>query len=386
MRPEDNQLAIYFHWPFCLSKCPYCDFNAHAFDNVDHERYQAAYQTALAFYAEKLEGREIVSVFFGGGTPSLMNPEMVASLLSDIKKHWKIAKDFEVTLEANPTSVEIGKFKAFREAGVNRVSLGIQSFIDKDLKFLGRQHDAGAAKKAIEIADQCFDRYSFDLIYGRPDQKLSAWEAELKEALPFAKGHMSLYQLTIERSTPFYMKYNRGEFTIPDDVGGAEFYHLTQGIMEEAGLPAYEVSNHAAQGQESRHNMVYWNYGDYLGIGAGAHGRFHLNGRKLASRDHSAPDIWLERAETQSHGSHEWEEVASEDKFVESLMMGLRLREGVSIATLEEISGCKFTDQIKTDHLETAMKEGWVNYDKKSVSLTCEGRLRLNQIIPYLLK
>jgi len=386
MRPNLHQLAIYFHWPFCLSKCPYCDFNAHAFDSVDHERYQKAYQKALAFYAEKLGDREITSVFFGGGTPSLMKPEMVAVLLSDIKKHWKIADDLEVTLEANPTSVEIEKFKAFREAGVNRISLGIQSFIDKDLKFLGRQHDVAQAKRAIEIADQCFDRYSFDLIYGRPDQTIKAWERELKEALPFAKGHMSLYQLTIERSTPFYMRYNRGEFNVPDDIDGAEFYHVTQGIMEDAGLPAYEVSNHAALGQESRHNLVYWRYQDYIGIGAGAHGRFCMNGQKLSSRDHSAPEVWMERAESQGHGSHEWEEIAPEDKFVESLMMGLRLSKGISISALEENSECEFKDQIKTEHLKTAIKEGWVNFDERQISLTREGLLRLNQIIPYLLR
>lgn len=386
MRPNPDQLAIYFHWPFCLSKCPYCDFNAHAFDNVDHDRHTAAYQKSLEFYAEKLKGREVVSVFFGGGTPSLMKPDMVEALLSDIKKHWNISDNIEITLEANPTSVEVEKFKAFREAGVNRVSLGIQSFIDHDLKFLGRTHDASQAKKAIEIADQCFDRYSFDLIYGRPDQSLAAWEAELKAALNFAKGHMSLYQLTIERSTPFYMRHSRGEFKVPDDVGGAEFYHLTQDIMEQGGLPSYEVSNHASAGQESRHNLVYWNYQDYIGIGAGAHGRFTLDGQKQASRDHSAPDIWLERAEEKGHGAHDWENIWPEDQFAESLMMGLRLREGLSIPKLEAKTGCTFKDHINPDHLETAIKEGWVKHDGQNIALTREGLLRLNQILPYLVK
>ena len=385
MRPDPKKLAIYFHWPFCLSKCPYCDFNAHAFENVDHDRHRAAYQKALTFYAEKLKGREVVSVFFGGGTPSLMKPEMVGALLSDIKKHWSVSSDIEITLEANPTSVEIEKFKAFRDAGVNRISLGIQSFIDKDLKFLGRAHDVAGAKKAIEIADQCFERYSFDLIYGRPDQSLSDWEVELKEALAFAKGHMSLYQLTIERSTPFYMRHSRGEFKVPDDVEGADFYHLTQDIMEEGGLPAYEVSNHSSQGQESCHNLVYWPYEDYIGIGAGAHGRFTLEGQKLAARDHSAPDIWLERAEEKGHGAHEWEVISPEDQFTESLMMGLRLKEGLSIPKLESKTSHSFKDQINPDHLQNTIKEGWVNYNGQNISLTREGLLRLNQIIPYLL-
>lgn len=382
-----NQMGVYIHWPFCAAKCPYCDFNSHVRGGVDQERYLAAYIRELEYYAQITPDKEVVSIFFGGGTPSLMKPETVAGIIDVVQQLWRVSNDLEITLEANPTSVEAGKFAAFKEAGVNRISMGVQALNDADLKFFGREHSVTEAFKAIEIAGNIFDRYSFDLIYARPNQTLESWGAELREALKYARGHLSLYQLTIERNTPFYMRYNRGEFTIPDDVCGADFYHLTQDILEEAGLPAYEVSNHAATGQECRHNLVYWHYADYIGIGAGAHGRFvAADGQKRATRDHAAPEIWLERVEAQGHGSHPFEVIGGEDRFAEGLMMGLRLRDGVDLKRLEDFSGCKALHMLDETKLKTIITEGWAEHVETNLRLTREGLLRLNAIVPYILK
>ena len=288
-----GEMGVYFHWPFCASKCPYCDFNAHVADNVSHERWRAAYQRAVSHYAEMLPDKRVVSIFFGGGTPSLMEPESVAAAIDAVRAGWPCSNTLEVTLEANPTSVEAAKLAAFREAGVNRVSLGVQALNDADLSFLGRAHDAAQAVHAIKISQEIFERVSFDLIYARPSQTLEGWRDELCRALDLARGHMSLYQLTIERSTPFYLRSKRGEFVMPGEAMGADFYHLTQDVTEEAGMPAYEVSNHAVAGQECRHNMIYWTGADYIGIGPGAHGRFMRDGAAYASRDHHAPEVWL---------------------------------------------------------------------------------------------
>lgn len=382
-----HQMGIYFHWPFCKAKCPYCDFNVHVREGeIDHELWCSAYIKALDYYAKILPDRQVVSVFFGGGTPSLMAPETVENILNHIRKNWRIANDFEVTLEANPTSVEIDTFKSFRAAGVNRISLGVQALNDSDLKFLGRKHSSAEALKAIDIAAETFDRYSFDLIYARPNQTLNAWEKELKAAIKYARGHMSLYQLTIERSTPFYLQYRRGEFQIPDDVEGAEFYNLTQDILADAGLPAYEISNHAAVGQECRHNLLYWNYADYIGIGPGAHGRFILDGQKRVTRDHSAPDIWLDRVQKQGQGAHPFQAIAPEDCFSEILMMGLRLNEGLSFAQIKKLSGFDFHDNMNSEHLARTQAEGWVEVTSNAIRLTREGMLRFNSLLPYILK
>ncbi|MGB4058383.1 MAG: radical SAM family heme chaperone HemW [Alphaproteobacteria bacterium] len=378
--------AIYIHWPFCKSKCPYCDFNVRVHDTIDQKAWKDSYIKSIKYYAEELLERRIVSVFFGGGTPSLMPADTVEGIIQTIKDSWPVADDIEITLEANPTSVEAGKFKAFREAGINRVSLGVQSLRDEQLKFLGRTHDADEAIRAIHIAQNIFDRMSFDLIYARPGQTLPDWETELREAVELAKGHLSLYQLTIERSTPFYMDHARGKFTLPGQELAADFYALTQDIMEGAGLPAYEVSNHAASGHQSRHNRVYWEYGDYIGIGPGAHGRLSMNVGKVAIRDHSAPEVWIERVEKSGHGAHPPEILPPRDRFIEALMMGLRLREGVSRDHLREKSGADLHEVLNEEKIRSVIREGWMADDLNHLRLTREGWLRLNAIVPFILK
>ncbi len=369
-------MAVYIHWPFCKSKCPYCDFNVHVRGIFDQKPWLDAYIKSLEHYAEALPDKQVVSIFFGGGTPSLMDAETVGGIIDTVQRLWPVVNDLEITLEANPTSVEAGKFQDFRQAGVNRISLGVQALNDEDLQFLGRTHSADEALKAIEISDDMFDRFSFDLMYGRPRQSLKDWERELRWATELARGHLSLYQLTIERTTPFYLRHARGEFSIPDEALGADFYHLTQDVLEDKGLPAYEVSNHAAPGQECRHNLVYWHMADYIGVGAGAHGRFVAeDGSKYATRDHSAPDIWMERVLHNEHGAHEWEMLDTKDVYAEKLMMGLRLREGVET----DLEG------IDETRLQQATQQGWCFYQDGVLRLSREGMLRLNALIPYLL-
>jgi putative oxygen-independent coproporphyrinogen III oxidase len=380
-----DQLGIYIHWPFCAAKCPYCDFNSHVREGIDEERWEQAYLTALKTYADMLPDHQVVSVFFGGGTPSLMRPQTVAAILETIQKHWRIANDLEVTLEANPTSVEAEKFKAFAQGGVNRISLGVQAMNEADLKFLGRQHNVNEALQAIDIAGKIFDRYSFDLMYARPDQTLKQWEQELKNALQYGRGHLSLYQLTIERNTPFYMQYHRREFSIPGENEAADFYNLTQDILEAENLPAYEVSNHASAGNECRHNLMYWHYADYIGIGPGAHGRFFMNGEKHAVRDHSAPEIWVERVQKEGHGAHPHDIIPPDDRLAEMLMMGLRLREGLSYDRVAQISGKNLLQSLNQKHLNAAKEAGWIIQSNNTLQATREGWLRLNALIPYLL-
>jgi oxygen-independent coproporphyrinogen-3 oxidase len=380
-----GQTGLYIHWPFCLAKCPYCDFNVHVRENLEHERWEAAYLKSLHYYNEKLGKRRIDSVFFGGGTPSLMKPQTVNNILNKIHALFPCANDLEVTLEANPTSIENQKFQDFREAGINRVSIGVQALNDADLKFLGRKHNAAEAKSALEIASSLFDRFSFDLIYARPEQSLVQWERELQDALALSKGHVSLYQLTIERSTPFYLDHAQKKFTMPDEHKSAEFYLLTQSIMDEAGLPSYEVSNHAVKGHESKHNLIYWHYGDYIGVGPGAHGRLTLDGEKFSTRGHYAPDIWLERTQHSREGAHPYQKLTHEDRFLEALMMGLRLKDGVSIAHLEEQGRAMWTSFIDAGHFERARHEGWIGFDQEKLWLSTEGMLRLNALVPFIL-
>lgn len=381
-----SPIGIYFHWPFCLAKCPYCDFNVHVQAQIDHVAWRAAYIKAIQYYAKIMPGREVVSVFFGGGTPSLMEPETVKAVIDEIKNHWPVAGNVEITLEANPTSVETGKFEAFCKAGVNRVSLGVQSLDDAQLKFLGRKHDAVQAIEAIKTADKIFERFSFDLIYARPNQTLDQWKRELDGALKYAKGHMSLYQLTVERSTPFFFDHAQGKFQMPDDAKGADFYNLTQGIMEQAGLPMYEVSNHAAKGEESRHNLIYWQYGDYIGIGPGAHGRLTIDGVKNATREHHAPDIWLQKIQSESFAHHPFEKISPIGRFAEAMMMGLRLREGISIKKLEDEGQSPFHELVYTENLQKITEEAWIIQEGDNLRLTREGMLRLNSIVPFILK
>lgn len=379
-------LALYVHWPFCKAKCPYCDFNVHVRDEVDHARWAGAFERALNNYAALLPGRRLASVFFGGGTPSLMAPETVRAVLETAHNLWPADAGCEVTLEANPTSIETEKLKSFEEAGINRVSIGIQALKDADLQFLGRKHSVKEALQALDVAKNIFDRVSFDLIYARPGQTLAAWEEELRYASGLAAGHLSLYQLTIERNTPFYFMQEQGQFSIPKEDLASDFYHLTQDILAGAGLPAYEVSNHAAPGQESRHNLTYWHYGEYIGIGPGAHGRIHVGGQRCATRDHSAPDIWLERVEASGTGAHPFEALSPAAAFTEGLMMGLRLTKGLDLQRLSDITGAPWEDMIDPARLGALQNEGYLNQNAAHVTLTREGLLRLNGIAPFVLR
>jgi len=368
-----DPVALYIHWPFCQSKCPYCDFNSHVSDNINHDAWAESYLKELDYFAELTKGRLVTSIFFGGGTPSLMNTDTVGKILNHISKLWSIEKDCEITLEANPTSIEAGKFKDFRKAGINRVSVGVQALNDNDLKFFGRTHSASEALAAVEVARNTFDRYSFDMMYARPGQSARDWEEELSRALEYMEGHSSLYQLTIEPQTPFYTRAKRGEFRMPEENLSAELYEVTESIMSEKGLESYEISNYAKRGEESRHNMGYWRYQDYLGIGPGAHGRVSINGNKHATRMHRAPDIWLERVGEKGHGLQADDILSSEEQNQEKIMMGLRLQEGVDVVLFDK------------DKLERLIVEGDLTRGGGKVSPTLQGRLRLNSVLDYLL-
>ncbi len=332
--------GLYIHWPFCLSKCPYCDFNSHVrHAAIDEARFLRAYETEIAATAARIPDRTISTIFFGGGTPSLMQPSSVAAILDAAGKHWTMAPDVEVTLEANPTSVEAERFRGFRAAGVNRVSLGVQALDDGALKELGRLHSAQEALDAVAIARSAFDRYSFDLIYARGGQTIESWKAELKRAIGEAAEHLSLYQLTIEPETPFFGLHAAGKLKLPDNDLARDFYDATQEICGAHGLPAYEISNHARAGAECRHNLVYWRGHDYAGIGPGAHGRLDIGGRRYATATEKRPEAWLMRVETNGHGLVVDEALTSEERADEFLLMGLRLAEGIDPVRYERIAG-----------------------------------------------
>ena len=382
---SDPGFAVYVHWPFCKSKCPYCDFNSHVRERVDHDRWRAGLLRELDHYADLTAGRTVTSIFFGGGTPSLMEPATVGAIIDRVAERWQIAKGLEVTLEANPTSVEADKFRAFRTAGINRVSLGIQALDDASLKFLGRQHNAAEATGAIELAARTFDRFSFDLIYARPGQTVAAWQAELARALDYAVGHLSVYQLTIEEGTAFYPLHARGDLVLPDEELAGDLYEATQSQLAAAGLPAYEISNHARPGEESRHNLTYWRYGDYVGIGPGAHGRLTLDGDKFATRAHRAPEIWLERVERDGHGAAVPSPIDRDARGTELLMMGLRLREGVRLARLKEETGRTLDDFVEPAALSRLIEGGFLTRDADRLSATSEGLQRLNAVLSAIL-
>jgi putative oxygen-independent coproporphyrinogen III oxidase len=384
-KTETSDLALYVHWPFCKFKCPYCDFNSHVRERVAHADWRSAYRREMEFYREKTGPRKIASVFFGGGTPSLMETETAARVIQDIDDLWGLPQGTEITLEANPTSVEAEKLKGFKAAGVNRVSLGVQALNDSDLKKLGRQHSAAEAIAAVKTAAKIFDRYTFDLIYARPDQTVALWREELGAALEFAAGHMSLYQLTIEPGTQYYTLHQRGELKIPDEETAAALYETTQEMMEARNMPAYEISNHAAAGQESRHNLVYWRYGDYAGIGPGAHGRLTLNGEKFATRAHRAPELWLERVAKDGHGAHPFETVSPEKRGSEMLMMGLRLKDGVKLADFEREAGRALAGFVAPEKIKQLEIEGLVRLDAMSLVATPAGRQRLDAVLRFLL-
>jgi putative oxygen-independent coproporphyrinogen III oxidase len=332
--------GVYIHWPFCLSKCPYCDFNSHVrHGGVDQDRFAQAYATEIAATAARTGHRTVSTIFLGGGTPSLMAPETVAAVLDAIGRHWSVASDAEVTLEANPTSVEAARFEAYRAAGINRVSLGVQALDDAALASLGRTHTSREALDAVAIARRLFPRYSFDLIYARPAQTPAAWRSELARAIAESAGHLSLYQLTIETETPFAGLHAVGKLVIPDADVARTLYDLTQELCAAAGLPAYEISNHARPGEECRHNLVYWRQHEYAGIGPGAHGRLDLDGRRHATATEKRPETWLRLVETGGHGLVADEPLAPSESADEFLLMGLRLAEGIDLKRFAALAG-----------------------------------------------
>lgn len=383
---DDEPLALYIHWPFCAAKCPYCDFNSHVREGgLDHARHRAALRRELAYEAARVGRRRLASVFFGGGTPSLMEPETVAALLGDARALFDAEPDVEVTLEANPTSVEAGKLKAFRAAGVNRCSLGVQALDEGALRFLGRKHDGREAVAALELARETFPRLSFDLIYARPGQDEASWRAELRRALSLAADHLSLYQLTVEPGTRFAAMHARGEFALPEGEEAARLYLATAEEAARFGLLAYEVSNYAKPGAESRHNLAYWRYGDYLGVGAGAHQRAWLGGAVRAFRRHRGPEEWLARVERDGHAVVEEEALSPRDAAREAYLMGLRLAGGVDTARLARRTGLPFEDSVDAGALAALEEEGYLAREGTALRATEEGRLRLDALLPALL-
>jgi len=378
---RNGGFGLYIHWPFCQSKCPYCDFNSHVALSVDQDRWIRAYSRQIQRYAAQTKGRVLNTIFFGGGTPSLMEPETVHAILDEVRKHWTLANDLEVTLEANPGSVEAGRFAGYADAGVNRVSMGNQAMNDRDLKRLGRLHSVREAQQAFDIARKNFDRVSFDLIYARQDQTLADWQSELTQALSMAVDHLSLYQLTIEEGTAFGDRYNAGKLRgLPEDDAAADMYLATQEICDKADMPAYEVSNHAQLGQESRHNLIYWRYGDYIGIGPGAHGRLTIDGQRLSTETHQSPAVWLAKSEASS-GESLRSPLSGEDQAVEYLMMSLRLSEGSNITRYQSLSRMPL-DQSAIGSLSEL---GLIEVNGEAIRATPKGRPVLNGILRELL-
>ena len=379
-------LALYVHWPFCLSKCPYCDFNSHVRESVDQAAWQGALLRELDHFGALLPGAVVGSVFFGGGTPSLMPPETAAAVIERAGARWSLAADAEITLEANPTSTEAARLEDFRAAGVNRVSLGVQALDDAALAFLGRGHDAAEARDAVAMAQRIMPRSSFDLIYARPGQTVDAWRTELADALAFAGGHLSLYQLTIEKGTPFWRREREGALALPDGDTGRALYDLTQEMTAAAGFAAYEVSNHERGGNACRHNMAYWRYDDYVGIGPGAHGRMRPAGsERQATRQHAGPEAWLAAVERDGHGTAETRALGAHEQAREMLMMGLRLAEGVSEAQLSERTGCDPDRVIDRAGLARLIGAGYVECRGGRLTATATGRPLLNSLLAALL-
>ncbi len=374
--------GVYLHWPFCQAKCPYCDFNSHVAPAIDQARWAAAYAAEIGRVAALVGPRSVNTVFFGGGTPSLMAPEVVADVLAALRAAWPVANDIEVTLEANPTSAEAGRFRAYREAGVTRLSLGVQSLNDDDLRRLGRRHTAADARAAFDLARRIFDRVSFDLIYARQDQTLDAWRAELGEALALAADHVSLYQLTIEDGTAFAARHAAGGLRgLPTESLAADLYDLTQELCAAAGLPAYEVSNHAAPGGESRHNLIYWRAGDYAGIGPGAHGRLTVGGLRLATETRRDPIAWLTAVERDGSGELPALPLSPREHGDEYVMMGLRLDEGIALSRHARIAGRALDPQ----RLEGLAELGLIERSADRLRVTRPGRLLLDRVIRELL-
>jgi len=376
---EGNAFGVYVHWPFCAAKCPYCDFNSHVRVKIDEDAWTSGIVRELQWTA-KLQGdaRPVVeTIFFGGGTPSLIGAAAIAAVIDEIARLWTVARDVEITLESNPASVEAQRFADYRKAGVNRLSLGVQALNDTDLKFLGRLHSVAESKSALAIACTVFDRVSFDLIYARPRQSIAAWRDELREALGFGTEHLSLYQLTVEAGTPFAALARSGALSTPDEDSAAALYETTQELTEAAGRPAYEISNHARPGGECRHNLLYWRYGDYVGVGPGAHGRLTIDDKRLATFCEKLPERWREKTAQDGHGIVEQSEIDRKDAAREHLLMNLRLAEGVDLARYRS----RWGTEIDRGRVAALVDEGHLQQDADRLKVTPRGRLVLNAVI-----
>jgi len=381
-RDERMAFALYVHWPFCVSKCPYCDFNSHVRASVDQQVWRAALLQDLAHEAAVVPEGTVTSIFFGGGTPSLMPPSTVAAVIAAAGRHWQLAPDIEITLEANPSSVEAARFADLAAAGVNRASLGLQSLDDDALRFLGRAHDVAEGLAALKTAQQVFDRVSFDLIYALPEQSEAKWSMQLLKALSFGTAHLSIYQLTIEPGTRFAALAAKGALTETDPDHGARLYELTQELAGAAGLPAYEISNHARPGEESRHNLTYWRYGTYLGVGPGAHGQ---RGGQATQR-HRKPENWLSALARNGHGISVEDVIAPDDAAVEALLMGLRLREGVDLERIARLTGRAPQQIIDESALDRLTRAGLLVREGSCVAATPAGMLLLDRLLAELIR
>ena len=384
---QARPLALYVHWPFCASKCPYCDFNSHVADSINQHAWRRAYLTELDTYAPALAGRRLTSIFFGGGTPSLMDPETAAAVIARAREIWpdNAGAALEITLEANPNSAEAARFEAFRAAGINRLSLGIQALDDSALAFLGRTHSAAEALKALARAKAHFPRVNADMIYARPGQTAPGWREELARLMGEGLGHLSLYQLTIERGTPFFAAHRHGDFTLPMEDDQARLYQATGETLARAGLAAYEVSSYARGGEECRHNLTYWRYGDFLGLGPGAHGRLTLPDAALATENLRAPADWLNAVGRCGRGVKAETPLTGADRIHEMVVMGLRLEEGIDADNFRAVTGGTFTDHLNAAAMARLAQAGYLRADGTRIKATLEGRLRLDAVIASLL-
>ena len=376
-----TDLGLYIHWPFCEKKCPYCDFNSHVSGNIDHLKWLSAYLNELRYHANLTSGRIINSIFFGGGTPSLMKPYVVEKILDEIHSLWSCSNDIEITAEANPSSSETQLFSDFKTAGINRVSIGVQSLNNRSLDFLGRLHGANEAKNAIKVATKIFPRVTFDLIYALPGQSRLAWKRELSQAIKLARGHLSLYQLTIEPGTEF----SKNRIGVANERDGAALYELTQEITDRENLPAYEISNHAKKGQESRHNLTYWKSGDYLGIGPGAHGRITNSTKTEIMHNYRQPDMWLNFAIKRKYGQQKRSTLNQTERRDEIILMGLRLIEGISLKHFNLLTGQHLIETVDKNKIKNLSEHGYLSLKKGFLKTTLAGRLRLNAMLSYLL-
>lgn len=382
--PAADGASLYIHWPFCVSKCPYCDFNSHVADRVDEQAWRAALISELDHYAATTEYSTLKTVFFGGGTPSLMLPQTVGAILDAAARHWSPSPDLEATLEANPSSAESGKFSGFRSAGINRVSIGVQSFDDHALRFLGRAHDGADARRALELAAREFDRYSFDMIYALPGQQPEDWRRQLRNALALSGDHLSLYQLTVEKGTPFFAARRRGTFSLPGDELAVELLEIADSETRKAGYPAYEISNHARPGGECRHNLACWRGEDYIGIGPGAHGRIRIAGRRCATDQLPAPSAWLDAVRQSGHGTRNTAPLNRTERIEELLITGLRLASGIDREAFRRAGGREPEELLDMNKVSAIVQEGLLRLDGRGLKARRAGRLRLNALIAAL--